>query len=217
MRTLFTAVVVVLAFACVSAAQDVPRWEVFAGYTYVRANPALDNPSFSANGGSGQLVYNFNKWVGAVMDMGAVHNGNISEVHLDSTFTHYMFGPRVSIRKHSRVTPFFQFLMGGVHAGTSKQLDVTIPPQPTNPIFIPGQGEVPVQGGQVSLRAVHSQTAFGFSLGGGFDIKINKYVSFRPVSLEWYFARLQNIRTLTDNNQQNLRYSTGFNFTFGAQ
>jgi outer membrane protein OmpA-like peptidoglycan-associated protein len=208
--------VLALLFTTMTAAQDFPKAEVFAGYTYVRANSALDNPSFSANGGSGQLVVNFNRWVGFVTDIGAVHNGNISDVHLDSTFTHYMFGPRISIRKHSRVTPFFQFLMGGVHASTSKGLDVDIPPHAGNPIYIPGQGDV-VQGGQVSLRAGHSQTAFGFGLGGGMDIKINKYVSFRPISLEWYMARLQNIRTLTDNNQQNLRYSTGFNFTLGGE
>jgi opacity protein-like surface antigen len=216
MKNLAIAFVVVLAFAFVSAAQDVPRVEVFAGYTYLRANAALDNPSFSANGGSGQFVYNFNRWVGFVTDIGAVHNGNINEVNLDSTFVNYMFGPRISIRKHSRLTPFFHFLMGGVHAGTSKQVTATIPPSPQNPIYIPGQGEF-VNGGQVSLRASHSQTAFGYALGGGFDIKINKYVSFRPVQLEWFFSRLQNIRTLEDHNQQNLRYSTGFNFTIGAQ
>jgi hypothetical protein len=212
-----TFLVLALLFSTIAAAQDFPNAEIFAGYTYVRANAALNNPSFSANGGSGQLVLNFNRWAGFVTDIGAVHNGNISDVRLDSTFTHYMFGPRVSIRRHSRVTPFFQFLMGGVHASTSKQLDVNTLPQPENPIFIPGQGEMPPQGGPVSLRAGHSQTAFGFALGGGMDIKINKYVSFRPFSLEWYMSRLQNVRTLTDNNQQNLRYSTGFNFTFGAE
>jgi opacity protein-like surface antigen len=217
MRNLVTALVVVLAFALVSAAQDVPRFETFAGYTYVRANPAYNSPSFSANGGSGQFVVNFNKWVGFVTNVGAVHNGNISDVHLDSTFVHYMFGPRVSIRNNSRFTPYFQYLMGGLHAGTSIHVPVTFPPQPANPIFIPGEGPVPVQGGQVSLRASHSQTSFAHALGGGFDIRISKHVSFRPIELEWFMGRLQNIRTLEDNNQQNLRFSTGFNFTFGAQ
>ena len=216
MKNVVTAIVVVLAFAFVSAAQDVPKVEVFAGYSYVRANAALNNPSFSANGGSGQLVVNFNRWVGFVTDIGAVHNGNINEVNLDSTFINYMWGPRVSIRKNSRVTPFFHYLMGGVHAGTSKHVAVTIPDHPTNPIYYPGLGDV-VQGGQVSLRASHSQTAFGFALGGGFDIKINKHVSFRPAQMEWFFTRLQHIRTLEDHNQQNFRYSAGLNFTIGAR
>jgi hypothetical protein len=53
--------------------------------------------------------------------------------------------------------------------------------------------------------------------GGGLDIKINKHLSFRPIGLDYYMTRLQNLRTQDDNNQNNLRYTTGFNFTFGAQ
>ena len=53
--------------------------------------------------------------------------------------------------------------------------------------------------------------------GGGLDISINKHVSFRPIGLDYYLTRLQNLRTQNDNNQNNLRYTTGFNFTFGAQ
>jgi hypothetical protein len=30
-------------------------------------------------------------------------------------------------------------------------------------------------------------------------------------------TRFQNMRSLNDNNQHNLRYTTGFNFTLGAQ
>src|SRR5947208_3704187 len=30
-------------------------------------------------------------------------------------------------------------------------------------------------------------------------------------------TRLQNVRSLNDNNQHNLRYTTGFNFTFGGE
>jgi hypothetical protein len=55
------------------------------------------------------------------------------------------------------------------------------------------------------------------ALGGGLDIKIAKWVSFRPVGLDWFMTRLQNLRSVDDNNQHHLRYTTGFNFTIGAQ
>jgi hypothetical protein len=55
------------------------------------------------------------------------------------------------------------------------------------------------------------------TVGGGLDIKINKVVSFRPIGLDYYMMRLQNLRSASDNNQHCLRYTTGFNFTFGAQ
>ena len=224
MRKTLSIIAVVLLFALVAAAQDVPRVEAFLGYTYTRANSATNVPAFSMNGGSGQVGVNFNKWLGFYMDMGAVHNGNVHDLHIDNTLSNYLFGPRVSLH-YSRIKPYFQVLFGGAHFGTSVSVanlveatGATAPPVPTQPIFIPGEGNVLVGPGQpVTARLVHSQTAFGMTVGGGLDIKINKWVSFRPVQLEYFLTRLQHIQTANDNNQNNLRYSTGVNFTFGAQ
>ncbi|HWB85994.1 MAG TPA: outer membrane beta-barrel protein [Bryobacteraceae bacterium] len=213
MRKCITIVAGALLCAMVAAAQDLPRYETFLGYTYVRVNSATDVPAFSANGGSGQFAYNFNKWISGVVDVGAVHNGNINGFHLDSTLTNFLAGPRVAYRKSSRITPYIQVLFGGVYAATSTRIDLTdaiaVPP-----IFIPGAGNL-VQA--TSARISTSQTAFAMTAGGGLDIKINKHVSFRPIGLDYYMTRLQNLRTFDDNNQHNLRYTTGFNFTLGAQ
>jgi outer membrane protein OmpA-like peptidoglycan-associated protein len=53
--------------------------------------------------------------------------------------------------------------------------------------------------------------------GGGLDIRISKHVSFRPIGVDYYLTRLQNLRTANDNNQNNIRYSGGFNFWFGGE
>jgi hypothetical protein len=202
-------------FALAAFAQDVPSAEVFLGYTYTRFNSATDVPAFSANGGGGQFVWNFGKWVGAVADVGAVHNGNIGGYHLDSTFTNFLFGPRISIRT-SRWTPYFHTLFGGVYGSTSALISVpadglTIPPV-VNPLIA-----TPVtRGTAVWLRAATQQTAFAMAIGGGVDVKINKMVSFRLIGVDYYMTRLQNLRSLNDNNQNNIRYTTGFNFTLGA-
>ena len=196
------------------AADDHPTWETFAGYTYMRANSATNVPSFSTNGGGGQLVYNFNKWVGFVTDIGATHNGNIGDVHLDTTFINYLWGPRVSLRS-SRFTPYFHVLFGGMHAGSS--IAVRAIPVATPPIYLPGDTTPVLPNTPVTLRAVTSQTAFAMATGGGIDIKLNKHVSFRPIGLDYMLTRLQNVRDLNDRNQHHLRYTTGLNFTFGAQ
>src|SRR4051794_36753753 len=96
-------------------AQDVPKAEMFVGFTYLRANSATDVPAFSTNGGGGQVVVNIHKYLGIVSDIGATHNGNIGGYHLDTTLTDFMFGPRVPIRAWSRVTPYVQVLFGGVY------------------------------------------------------------------------------------------------------
>jgi len=196
------------------AADDHPKVETFAGFTYMRANSATDVPAFSTNGGSGQLAVNFNKWVGFVMDMGAVHNGNIGGQHLDSTFTNYLFGPRISLR-YSRITPYFNVLFGGMHASTSVAFQAV--PVAGNPIYLPGSTTPIPANSPVTGRLVAAQTAFAMATGGGLDIKINNHVSFRPIGLDYMLTRLQNIADLQDRNQHHLRYTTGFNFTFGAQ
>jgi len=176
----------VLLFALTAAAQETPKAETFLGFTYVRFNSATNVPSFSANGGGGQFVFNFNKWLGFVSDLGAVHNGNIGGYHLDSTFTNFMFGPRVPIRMSSRFTPYFQALWGEVYASTSALVQVppgsvTVPP-PVDPGF-----GVPVGGSArnaIDLRASTQQTAFAQAYGGGLDIASN--AARFDVSLAWF-------------------------------
>jgi opacity protein-like surface antigen len=218
MRKHFAIVGIVLMSAVVAVAQDVPKVETFIGYTYLRVNSATNVPAFSANGGGGQFVVNFGKWIGAVADIGAVHNGNIGGNQLDTTLTSFMFGPRVPFRFWERVTPYAQMLFGGMYASTSTRVDIPWEQieHPSNPIAIPPQ-LAPRTGRAVSLRAAAQQTAFAMALGGGVDIKITKYMSLRPIGLDWQMSRLQNLRSLEDNNQHHIRYTAGLNFTFGAQ
>src|SRR3954467_13540533 len=117
-KSLALMVVIAMCSVVAYAADDHPSVEAFAGFTYMRANSATNVPAFSTNGGGGQLAVNFNKYIGFVMDLGAVHNGNISDIHMDSTFTNYLFGPRVSLR-YSRITLYFNVLFGGMHASSS--------------------------------------------------------------------------------------------------
>jgi len=189
-----------------AAAQDWPRYETSLGYTFTRFNSATNVPEFSANGGSAQFAYNFNRWFGGVIDLGAVHNGNIHNVQLDSTIANYLAGPRISFNRGSRIVPYFQVLVGGVYATTSAEA-------PLAPIM-QDAGVIP---SGTTIRATRQETAFGMTAGGGLDIKISKHVSFRPIQVEYFLTRLENLRTLNDNSQNNLRYSAGVNFMFGGE
>jgi hypothetical protein len=210
----FGMICLILVLAIVAAAQDTPRMETFLGYTYVRANSANKIPSFSSNGGSGQYVYNFNTWLGAVADLGAVHNGNIGGHLIDNTAANFLFGPRISFR-YPRIRPYFQVLFGGVYFTASSRVDVVLA-NPSQPIYLPGQGTILLPGGAITARAVSAQTAFAMTAGGGLDIKVNKHLSLRPIGLDYYMTRLENLRTQGDNSQNNLRYTAGLNFTFGG-
>jgi len=171
-------------------------------------NSAINVPAVSANGGTGEFVYNINDVLGAVASFNGVHNGNISDVHIDTTLVGYNFGPRVTWRNGSRWMPFGEILFGATTAHRSFK--------------VPGLEVNPVSGNTFDLETRFANTARAFSMlvGGGLDVKVNKNVSFRPIKLDYYMTRFQPIfiEGLGDpnrnRNQNNLIYGTGFNFRF---
>ena len=87
-------------FGAAAQAQDVPKFDVFAGYSYVRENPATSGiDSFSMNGGSASIAYNANHWLSGVADFGGYHTNYILGTGVDGTLSTYLFGPRISYRQ----------------------------------------------------------------------------------------------------------------------
>lgn len=161
-------------------AQETPKVDVFAGYSYVRENPGpTSGDSFSLNGGSASLTYHIRDWVSGVADFGGYHNGNILGTGVDGTLSTYLFGPRVSYRSYRHFTPFAEALFGGAHAGAS------------------------IAGGTHG-----SQNAFGMAIGGGLDYRINNRFSLRPLQVDYLLTRFRE-GTPNNQTQNNLRASTG--------
>ena len=205
------------------ATDEATKYETFLGYDFVRFQPNHTGfiPEFNANGGSGQFVYNFYKGIGVVFDAGAVTKGTLNGFNLDTTVANFVAGPRYTYHNHSRFTPFVEVMFGGAYSTISTQISFT--GTPTNPIVVPppfapvvtphgGVDTVPV-----TARLVASNTHFAMMAGGGLDIKISKHVSFRPIGADYYLTRLPDLVTADPSNQHNFRYSTGINFTFGAE
>src|SRR5579885_2671576 len=196
-------------FASLAAAQQVPRFETYFGYDYVRFNPITTLDTFRASGGSTQFIVNFNKWISGVADLGAVHNNAFSGFDIDSTTWNFVFGPRVSIRKWSRITPFLEALFGGAYYSASTHLDGFVP--------VIGPDGTIIAGDPLRTRVTSHQVGFALIAGGGIDIKLTRHLSFRPAELDYYQTRIRNL-ALTDNlTQDNFRYSGGISFLFGGE
>src|SRR5215471_15443889 len=123
-------VVCLLAFASfvtiTASAQEVSKFDVFAGYSYVRANPSTPGvDSFNLNGGDASVAYHVNHWLSGVADFGGYHENNILGTGIDGTLSTYLFGPRVSYRHSDRFTPFGQVLFGVAHIGGSNGLAIS--------------------------------------------------------------------------------------------
>jgi len=72
-------------------------------------------PFFNANGGGGQFVYNVNKWIDGVFDMGGVTKGTLQGFNINTTVFNFVAGPRITYHNHSRFTSFAQVLFGGAN------------------------------------------------------------------------------------------------------
>src|SRR5580693_132049 len=140
-------------------AQDDTKKEVFAGYSYVRYNPGGVDGGFNLNGGSAAFAYQFNNWLSGVADFGGYHNGNISHGRGDGALWNFLVGPRFSLRSKGRVVPFAETLFGAVRGN-------------------------PSVGGQSG-----TSNAFGMTLGGGVDYRINHRFSVRAVQVDYLLTR----------------------------
>lgn len=173
-------------FAVAAQAQDERKTvDVFAGYSYVRANPASSGAdSFSLNGGSASAAYNFNNWLSGVADFGGYHSTNILGSGVEGTLSTYLFGPRVSYHHFGRVTPFGEVLFGVAHTGADL------------------------------LGTGNSQNAFAMTVGGGFDYRLNRHFSLRPAKVDYLLTRFDEFTGTNARSQNNLRVSTGIVFRF---
>ncbi len=209
MRKILAVIAAVPLFALVAGATDVPTYETFLGYNFVRFNPDSPFiPSFNANGGSGQFIYNLNKWIGGAVDIGAVTKGTLNGFNVDTTVINFVAGPRFTYHNHSRFTPFGQVLFGGAYATASAPIGLTGPA--IVPPFLPAT--VPI-----SARINASHTGFAMFAGVGLDIKITKHLGFRPACADYYLSRVPSLVTGDTTNRNNFRYSGGVVFMFGAK
>ncbi len=139
--------------------------------------------NFNLNGGSASVAYNVNNWLSGVADFGGYHNGNVLNTGLDFTLSTYLFGPRISYRHWNRVTPFGEVLFGAERVSTS------------------------------TATASRSDNNFAMTVGGGFDAKLAKHFSVRPIKVDYLLTRFA-AAGADPQSQKNLRVSTGVVFHF---
>jgi opacity protein-like surface antigen len=172
-------------FGAAAYAQDLPKFDLFAGYSYVRDNPSTTATNgFNLNGGSASIAYNANHWLSAVADFGGYSSSNIRATSVGGTLSTYLFGPRISYRHFSRVTPFGQALFGVAHIG-----------------------------GDNGLTYSTSNNSFAMTLGGGVDFKLSHRFSIRAIQVDYLLTRFNEFG-LGAQTQNNLRVSTGVVFHF---
>jgi opacity protein-like surface antigen len=187
-------------------AQETPLYEGFFGPSYGRED--ITNFKFITGfGWHGSIDGTATNWLTAVFDFSGYYSS--PKIQIDglpsfpaNTSTYlYLFGPRFTLRKWDRVTPFAEALFGpATFKFTASSVGIT------NPV---------------------SSTAFAAALGGGVDYAVNSRFAVRVFELDYVPTRFHElgINPVTgqvsfsgpSRTQNNVRVSVGVVFKFGTR
>ena len=161
MRKLAILVGLVLFSSLSAAAQDSSsKIDIFAGYSFVHTVPGASLSSFNANGGVASVALNFNSWFSGVLEAGGVHASRIGGADVDATAETFMAGPKISLFRGARLSPFGQVLFGFIH---------------TNPGY--------------SQQTVNRNT-FAAAPGIGIDWNATRHLGVRLAQVDYLFTRM---------------------------
>jgi outer membrane immunogenic protein len=142
---------------------------------------------FLLNGGSSEGMFHLWRGFAAVAQVAGNHSGKIPDSIQGLSLMTYMGGPRYSFRATRRLTAYGQFLAGGAHG-----FDGYFP----NGAGSAGTGD-----------------SLAIAPGGGFEVGLRSWLSWRAVEGEYLMTRLPN----SDGTpQHNLRVSSGVVFRFST-
>jgi len=189
-----------LALPVLASAQELPRTEIFGGYSYMRLDQDGQTDQ-DLNGFNTSFTYNFNSFLGATAEFSAAF-GNLTSgagataVTQDQNFYFYLFGPKFTFRGNERFTPFAHVLLGAVTQDLGNTLTTST-------------------GTTVTTTSTPNNTQFAMALGGGLDINFTERLSVRAIQADYILTRLPGNGANT--NMNNLRASAGFVLKLGEQ
>lgn len=196
---------VALLFTMAAVAQDVPKFEVPVGFSFINVHPQTAGiTSFNVFGGGGGFVYNVTPWIGIKADLMGYTQGSGKQVILNgqalgtasgNLFT-YMFGPQ--IKKHSgKIQPFGEALFGAAHTNLYGNICKVY---------------------QGCGSGSGSNNGFAMEYGGGVDYALTPHIQLRPVEVAYVYTHFgSNHIPNASSSQNSFKYFAGLNFTFGGK
>jgi outer membrane immunogenic protein len=166
------------------AVESHPRAELALDYTFMLSNaPPGGCSCFTLNGGSATFAWPVKTGSFALAgDISVAHGGGISSNDYSLTLSTYTAGVRYRPQLgHRSLQPFGQVLVGLAHSGGSL-----------------------VQG--PTSAASNSGPAFAANVGGGLDLRANRWFSIRLVEADYLVTTFDNG---VNDHQNNLRLSAG--------
>lgn len=199
------------------SAQNVPKSELFGGYSYFGAR------SVSSAGVAGLAGANLNGWgaaakvnvtprIGLLADFGGQYGGRRVQLPAGSNPSiqpragnvrqhTFLFGPEFRVLKTDRIVVSLRALAGVANRNTLVAL-LSQPIESTPPL-------IGNPGPTITQLTVNGGNGFAASFGGSVDYRINHKLSYRLIRPELLLTRFGGA------TQPDLRIATGLVFTFG--
>jgi len=151
--------------------------EVTLAYSADRTNGLAGGCGcFWLNGGRAEASATLAYGISIVSQIAGEHASKISSTLNSLSFVSYLFGPRYSFRNRSRLHPFAQFLVGGVHGFDGS---------------FPGPGVL-----------VPNPDAFAFAGGGGLNLNLTPHFALRVAQADYFQSQLPNDASNVENHLQ---------------
>jgi hypothetical protein len=198
------------AFGGLLVAQEVPKADLFLGYSFVRSNSVPQISAYTSTGGIGGFAWNFNEHIAGEAQLGGYRNANVEQLQFATTTFDYLFGLRISVGRTKTVDPWGHALAGGQAAWNSVAVNS---PLVINPFAAPLP---PVS------RYNTSQNAFAAAIGGGLDLRLSRHILCRPLQIDYLRSKFAGINVTVPSGTNgsrflnNVRYAAGIVFTFGT-
>jgi hypothetical protein len=236
MKNLALVAMLMLSFCTLAVAQELPQYEVFGGYSYLRPDGG-SNDMTPNHGWNASVNVNLNEWIGVVLD-GSGHYTRFSDVgtrnyivpgqeetpnpdfmsesetRTSSARDHsFAAGLRFTVREVERVKPFYHAMFGVRHSASDDYVS-----------YMPGYYRLPTQDEldidpeivSVWVPEVHSyafdvRDNFIVIFGAGLDVTVNEKWSVRAFQLDYQFERE------SGDFQPSIRFAAGMVYNIGER
>ncbi len=182
---------------------EFPKVETAPAFMFIHTTPPGAGQGVNCAGGGGTIAYNLTSVLGIAADLGGckifdyLPSGSTLASKITGNEFTYLFGPRITFRNSSPFRPFFDLNFGGARVSL-KCNDNT-----------------------ACSGTSFSRNAFAMTVGGGFDIKVSKKFSLRPIQAEYLYTRFGNscpyTVCTTNNNQNSFRLKSGIVMAWGSK
>ncbi len=182
MRKLVVVAILIFCFSTFGVAQEVPQFEIFGGWSYIRPDGGGDDMS-PTNGWNASVNIVINEWFGVAMEGGGHYtafmdpDNNDGELSRDSNARSHNIavGPRFTLRQNERYQPFGHAMFGVRHSSWDDFVEI----------------DEDNEDGLSDLGLWNSNIYDNMILifGGGLDVAVNENISIRAFQADYVIER----------------------------